>query len=386
MGLDAHEKIGGMSQTAQALKEKGNALFEKGDDAAASATYTEALSVCPEEDKNTRRVLHSNRSAARLRAGDADGALKDAEACLLLGPGWSKALYRKGVALVALNRFAEAVTALEGALLGDPSNETYKASLEKARRGESDPVVSQNSKSSTSSNQPNASSDPLADFFSEIEEIQQKAVTKVFQVDHEAETAGWTSANQIDRILQKHYKFLNLNPYHVFGLGHAANEEDIKKRYHRLSALVHPDKNQLDPRAREAFEIVKKAYDELKDEARRALFLQTFDVCRQQVEQSRKEQLALVGGREDLLVQQYGSFEKAFHDQITRVLALNEKDRRDAERIRAQNEEAIARTQMEKEPNWAEVKREQDELKRNLESRTNQWSEFNQSKKRHHPS
>ncbi len=46
--------------------------------------------------------------------------------------------------------------------------------------------------------------------------------------------------------------------------------EDVRKKYRRLSILVHPDKNPGDPeRAQAAFDAVKKAYEVLDDEETR---------------------------------------------------------------------------------------------------------------------
>lgn len=51
----------------------------------------------------------------------------------------------------------------------------------------------------------------------------------------------------------------------------SASLEDIKKRYRQLSILLHPDKNPNDKeRAQQAFDIVKKANESLKDEKMRA--------------------------------------------------------------------------------------------------------------------
>jgi tetratricopeptide (TPR) repeat protein len=380
-----------MDGNVKELKDKGNALFEQGDSAGASAVYTEALSYCTEDDREIKRILHSNRSAARLKAGDAEGALKDSEICLVLGPSWSKGYARRAAALFRLGRFQDAAKSYEQALLGDPFNVSLQDGLAKAKLAAADPSAAERIRQEASQaaarlKEDNNSKTPqkkdvLAAFLDEVAEIESSTKTKVTQVDHETETAGWTTVNQIDRILQKHYKFLNLNPYHVFGIAHHANEEDIKKRYHRLSSLVHPDKNQQDLRAREAFDYVTRAYDELRNENRRSLLLQTFDICRASVEQARAGALVALGNREDLLIQKEGTFQEAFEREIKKTLALNEQNRIKAEQIRTTNEERIAKSQMAKEPNWADVKKQQDERKESADVRTKSWMEFNQSKR-----
>jgi hypothetical protein len=47
--------------------------------------YTAALVQVPDD-----AALLSNRSAARLREGDAAGALNDADACIAVRPDWVK--------------------------------------------------------------------------------------------------------------------------------------------------------------------------------------------------------------------------------------------------------------------------------------------------------
>lgn len=51
--------------TAGQLRERGNALFQAGDHAAALAAYTQALSLCDAEPE--RAVLHRNRAACYLK-------------------------------------------------------------------------------------------------------------------------------------------------------------------------------------------------------------------------------------------------------------------------------------------------------------------------------
>jgi len=76
-----------------------------------------------------------------------------------------------------------------------------------------------------------------------------------------------TPKQQIDRLLRPGSTYRNLNPYEVLQLDPKLPIEDVRKKYRRLSILVHPDKNQDDPeRAQAAFDAVKKSYALLDDE------------------------------------------------------------------------------------------------------------------------
>jgi len=79
-----------------------------------------------------------------------------------------------------------------------------------------------------------------------------------------------TPKQQIDRLLRPGSTYRNLNPYEVLQIDPKLAIEDVRKKYRRLSILVHPDKNQDDPeRAQAAFDAVKKAYALLDDEKTR---------------------------------------------------------------------------------------------------------------------
>lgn len=71
--------------------------------------YSEALELQP--DKAALPALHSNRSAAYCKAGRSAEALADADEASRLAPGWHKAHWRRGAALLALKRGPEAVLA-----------------------------------------------------------------------------------------------------------------------------------------------------------------------------------------------------------------------------------------------------------------------------------
>lgn len=79
-----------------------------------------------------------------------------------------------------------------------------------------------------------------------------------------------TPKQQIERLLRPGSTYRNLNPYEVLQIDSELPIEEVRRKYRRLSILVHPDKNQDDPeRAQAAFDAVKKSYALLDDEKTR---------------------------------------------------------------------------------------------------------------------
>ena len=84
---------------SSALREEGNVALEAGDAPRALAVYSECLGRFP---GRTPHLLLANRSAARLRLGDAPGALADAAAAAAAAPSWHKPWLRAADAHFAL--------------------------------------------------------------------------------------------------------------------------------------------------------------------------------------------------------------------------------------------------------------------------------------------
>lgn len=79
-----------------------------------------------------------------------------------------------------------------------------------------------------------------------------------------------TPKQQIERLLRPGCTYRNLNPYDVLQIDPELDLEEVKRKYRRLSILVHPDKNPDDKdRAQNAFDAVRKAYSLLEDEKTR---------------------------------------------------------------------------------------------------------------------
>ncbi|PWN27977.1 DnaJ-domain-containing protein, partial [Jaminaea rosea] len=70
---------------------------------------------------------------------------------------------------------------------------------------------------------------------------------------------------EIERVLSS----FRLNPYDVLEVSLEADSKAIHKIYRKKSLLIHPDKVQHDPRAVEAFDLLKKASTHLLDEEKR---------------------------------------------------------------------------------------------------------------------
>merc|ERR1719341_1682563 len=85
--------------------------------------------------------------------------------------------------------------------------------------------------------------------------------------DTEHRDAVLTPKQQIDRLLRPGSSYANLNPFEVLHVDPKTPLEDIKKKFRRMSILVHPDKNQGDEdRAQKAFDELTKAWRVLECE------------------------------------------------------------------------------------------------------------------------
>jgi len=119
----------GSREEAEAHKLRGNELLKVGKAAEAAEAYGLAIEADPEV-----AAFWSNRSAARLKAGDATGALEDAEEAVRLKPGWSKGHHRKATALQTLGRPREAASACERGLEAAGGAGAEEGELKELRR------------------------------------------------------------------------------------------------------------------------------------------------------------------------------------------------------------------------------------------------------------
>lgn len=208
---------------------------------------------------------------------------------------WAKAYVRLGAAEHALGRFEGALNTYKKGLELEPSNKSLlngiaaaeeaaeKARLAEVERERAERQAYEAAEAARKKMVEEQSENLMEGFFSELEsdaerraeeKREKEAKERRERIQSEktkkyTEQKLGTSTEQMERLLQRNYKFKNLNPFHVLQLDIDATVEDIKFRYKKLSILTHPDKNQGVPNADEAFEAVKTAYNELLDEKTR---------------------------------------------------------------------------------------------------------------------
>jgi len=110
------------------LKDDGNTAHKQGKYKEAVDAYTSALQLDP-----TSAVLFSNRSASCLALKEPERALQDAQMATTLNSSWARAHYRRGAALHALERWAEATSAYSKCLELNPDDTSARVNLDRVR-------------------------------------------------------------------------------------------------------------------------------------------------------------------------------------------------------------------------------------------------------------
>ncbi len=168
---------------------------------------------------------------------------------------------------------------------------------------------------------------------------------------------------QIERLVAPNYQWRNLNSYKVLILDVDATEEDIKGRYRKLSAMVHPDKRIGNDDARGAFEEVKKAYQTLMDKGKRQIVADNVIAVRKRIAKQRAKLVAKGMTTEQLLVK-CGAENAHIENELMKEFAEMEMRRRDVD----------AHKQVQKNRERQDVDKEAAELKRIYE-REKKWNE-----------
>lgn len=107
-------------QSSKGMKDKGNEYFKQCSYRKAAETFTEAIRLCPTEQKNHLAVCYQNRAAAYDRLGDPERSIMDCTKAVELAPLYLKAVVRRARAYLSVNRPDEALDDLTYAFVMAP--------------------------------------------------------------------------------------------------------------------------------------------------------------------------------------------------------------------------------------------------------------------------
>jgi DnaJ family protein C protein 8 len=190
-----------------------------------------------------------------------------------------------------------------------------------------------------------------------------------------------TSDQQISRLLRPGSSYLNLNPFEVLQIDIESPVEDIRKKYKKLSILVHPDKNSEDKeRAEKAFEIVNKAWKLLENDGTRKRCLEIYEEARQKtdmmISEKRKKLKREGRGYEKIPEDDPAQYKHCIYVTVMKLFADLERKRQQIEQRDMEERKRKREHEIEEE----EQKEMQKEFAKNFEesreARVSSWQKF----------
>jgi tetratricopeptide (TPR) repeat protein len=248
--------------SAEEWKKRGNAAFTALDYEKAVIYYTNGIELEP-----SNPALFSNRSAAYLKTEDYGKARRDADMCIELDKNWPKGWWRRGQAQLEAMEYADArATFLEG-LTYCEGDDNLTRGLENAdkRLFAIASVQGGDSATAADSSDPNRPSDRARAAADAVSAPASSAGGPAPARTPSTMPFPGTAAEEIKRIATapNHYAILHVSP--------DASAAQMKKNYHTLARMLHPDKCQL-PGASESMTQVSLAYDTLTNIVKRTLY------------------------------------------------------------------------------------------------------------------
>ncbi|KAI4459561.1 DnaJ domain [Popillia japonica] len=204
------------------------------------------------------------------------------------------------------------------------------------------------------------------EFYTEVKEIEKR-------------DSVLTPKQQIERLLRPGSTYFNLNPFEVLQVEPETAVEEVKKKYRRLSILVHPDKNQDDPdRAQQAFEVVNKAWRTLENEETRKKCLDIVEEAkgRTDIMLAEKRKKAKKEGKDGILEDNPERYKHAVYVLTMKLFADMERKRRELAE-RDQEERKRKREQEIEEEEKQKAEREwQKNFEESRQNRVESWQTF----------
>ncbi|KAK2194718.1 bifunctional DnaJ domain/Ubiquitin-conjugating enzyme-RWD-like/Ubiquitin-conjugating enzyme E2/Chaperone J-domain superfamily [Babesia duncani] len=180
------------------------------------------------------------------------------------------------------------------------------------------------------------------------------------------------------------------SPYQVLQLEHDASEEEIRKRYRKLSLLIHPDKFKHE-KAQEAFNVLKNAFTDIQNAETRKKYEHVYGKAKKAVYKKHglnpdasylgllkhilREIVELVAS--GVLNDDLEKISNEITEECDRMLREQEERREYAERCLRANIEYEKRTMAEKHEEEKEKLYERMEWEKHRDERAGNWKNFN---------
>jgi tetratricopeptide (TPR) repeat protein len=238
-------------------KKQGNTAFQAHDYDDAIIYYSNGIDLEP-----TNPALFSNRSAAYLKTGDTAKARRDADMCIELDKHWPKGWWRRGQAQLEAQEYADARDTFREGLTYCPSDDNLTRGLENAEKRVAvlEAVQGKQAEPAFDPDAPSAR-DPA----SASDAAFAATAGGASGVSGDDSVFPGSPETEIRRIkaAPNHYATLHVSP--------EASAGQMKKNYHILARMLHPDKCQH-PDASEAMGQVSLAYDTLTNVMKKTLY------------------------------------------------------------------------------------------------------------------
>ncbi|XP_023017135.1 dnaJ homolog subfamily C member 8 isoform X1 [Leptinotarsa decemlineata] len=209
------------------------------------------------------------------------------------------------------------------------------------------------------------------EFYTEVKEIEKR-------------DSVLTPKQQIERLLRPGSTYRNLNPFDVLQVEPDTSIEEIKKKYRRLSILVHPDKNQDDPdRAQQAFEAVNKAWKTLENEETRKKCMDIIEeaVGRTDIMLAEKRKKAKKEGKDGIPEDDPAKYKHAIYVLTMKLFADMERKRRELADRDQEERKRKREAEIEDEENAKAQKEWQKNFEESRQNRVNSWQTFTSKSK-----
>lgn len=179
----------------------------------------------------------------------------------------------------------------------------------------------------------------------------------------------------VERLLSRDWR----SAFEVLMVSPESTEGEITKMYRKISMMVHPDKCKHE-KAHDAFQIVSKAYQDLKDPLVKEKYADVIQQAKKLVKEAReKENAELAKKGEEQLAMDGPDFDQAVVGQCEDMLNVTVKDATYADKVREKNEARIAQLSGERKKRQSKESTDKRKWETNRDKRVAGWQIFQQN-------